>query len=82
MDARALYTGRAWPGGSLDWTAVGSRWLAFFAGISLYRCRSFQWQAMGLKMHLGETSFLFSGRQVAPRGARVHFRGASIRARG
>jgi hypothetical protein len=37
-DARGfVYAGRAWPDGSLDWTAVGRSMLAFLAGISAAR---------------------------------------------
>jgi hypothetical protein len=49
MDARGfVYAGRAWPGGHLDWTAVGRSMLAFFAGISLYIGAVRFMQAMGL----------------------------------
>ena len=49
MDARGfVYAGRAWPGGALDWTAVGRSLLAFFAGISLYIGAVRFMQAMGL----------------------------------
>lgn len=49
MDARGFVcAGRAWPGGRLDWTAVGQSMLAFFAGISLYICAVRFMQAMGL----------------------------------
>lgn len=49
MDARGfVYAGRAWPGGALDWTAVGQSLLAFFAGISLYIGAVRFMQAMGL----------------------------------
>jgi hypothetical protein len=49
MDARGFVcAGRAWPGGHLDWTAVGQSMLAFFAGISLYICAVRFMQAMGL----------------------------------
>jgi hypothetical protein len=49
MDARGfVYAGRAWPGGQLDWTAVGQSLLAFFAGISLYIGAVRFMQAMGL----------------------------------
>ena len=49
MDARGfVYAGRAWPGGALDWTAVGQSLLAFLAGISLYIGAVRFMQAMGL----------------------------------
>jgi hypothetical protein len=49
MDARGfVYAGRAWPGGQLNWTAVGYSMLAFFAGISLYIGSVRSMQAMGL----------------------------------
>ena len=49
MDARGfVYAGRAWPGGTLDWTAVGQSLLAFFAGISLYIGAVRFMQSMGL----------------------------------
>jgi hypothetical protein len=49
MDARGfVYAGRAWPGGTLDWAAVGQSMLAFFAGISLYIGAVRFMQAMGL----------------------------------
>jgi hypothetical protein len=49
MDARGfVYAGRAWPDGSLDWTAVGQSLLAFFAGISLYLGAVRFMQTMGL----------------------------------
>jgi len=49
MDARGfVYAGRAWPGGALDWTAVGQSMLAFFAGISLYIGAVRFMQTMGL----------------------------------
>jgi hypothetical protein len=49
MDARGfVYAGRAWPGGHLDWTAVGRSMLAFLAGISLYIGAVRFMQAMGL----------------------------------
>ena len=49
MDARGfVYAGRAWPGGQLDWTAVGQSLLAFFAGISLYIGAVRFMQTMGL----------------------------------
>jgi hypothetical protein len=49
MDARGfVYAGRAWPGGHLDWTAVGQSLLAFLAGISLYIGAVRFMQSMGL----------------------------------
>jgi hypothetical protein len=49
MDARGfVYAGRAWPGGALDWTAVGQSLLSFFAGISLYIGAVRFMQAMGV----------------------------------
>ena len=49
MDARGfVYAGRAWPGGTLDWTAVGQSMLAFFGGISLYIGAVRFMQIMGL----------------------------------
>jgi hypothetical protein len=49
MDARGfVYAGRAWPGGNIDWTAVGQSMLAFFAGISLYIGAVRFMQSMGL----------------------------------
>jgi len=49
MDARGfVYAGKAWPGGNLDWTAVGQSMLAFLAGISLYIGAVRFMQAMGL----------------------------------
>ena len=49
MDARGfVYAGRAWPGGTLDWAAVGQSLLAFFAGISLYIGAVRFMQLMGL----------------------------------
>ncbi len=49
MDARGfVYAGRAWPGGTLDWTAVGQSLVAFFAGISLYIGAVRFMQLMGL----------------------------------
>jgi hypothetical protein len=49
MDARGFVcAGRAWPGGRLDWSAVGHSMLAFFAGISLYIGAVRFMQAMGL----------------------------------
>ena len=49
MDARGfVYAGRAWPSGSIDWTAVGMSILAFFAGISLYIGAVRFMQTMGL----------------------------------
>jgi len=49
MDARGfVYAGRAWPGGTLDWTAVGQSLLAFVAGISLYIGAVRFMQSMGL----------------------------------
>ena len=50
MDARGfVYAGRAWPGGNIDWTAVGQSMLAFFAGISLYIGAVRFMQSMGLQ---------------------------------
>ena len=49
MDARGFVcAGRAWPGGRLDWMAVGQSLLAFLAGISLYIGAVRFMQAMGL----------------------------------
>ena len=49
MDARGfVYAGRAWPGGNIDWIAVGQSLLAFFAGISLYIGAVRFMQSMGL----------------------------------
>lgn len=49
MDARGfVYAGRAWPGGQLNWNAVGLSMLAFIAGISLYIGSVRFMQAMGL----------------------------------
>src|SRR5207248_9558120 len=49
MDARGfVYAGRAWPGGNVDWVAIGQSLLAFLAGISLYIGAVRFMQAMGL----------------------------------
>jgi hypothetical protein len=49
MDARGfVYAGRSWPGGHIDWNAVGMSMLAFFAGISLYIAAVRFMQTMGL----------------------------------
>src|SRR5579859_2548506 len=61
MDAQGfVYAGRAWPGGHLDWTAVGRSLLAFFAGISLYIGAVRFMQAMGLSAAALQSAIWFA----------------------